>query len=180
MAIQVYTVQEFEDFIAQPENTEKRFELINGEIVEKMPTEKHSLIAGNIYSALREYARPRNLGRPLFEVRYEFSGGNIRIPDISFTLAERSQPVVDRGPVSQLPDLVVEVKSPDDAILKLREKADFYLEHSVRLVWLVYPDPRIVEVYTPDGIEMLAEGHILTGEPVLPDFSIPVSAVFEE
>lgn len=50
MAIQerLYTVEEFEAFIAEAENVDRLFELIDGEIFEKMPTEEHSLIIGNI------------------------------------------------------------------------------------------------------------------------------------
>ncbi|MEO8393156.1 MAG: Uma2 family endonuclease [Chloroflexota bacterium] len=54
MAIQkqLYTIEDFEQFITQPENRDRRFELINGEIVEKMPTESHGIIAGNIFAPL--------------------------------------------------------------------------------------------------------------------------------
>ena len=50
MAIQErrYTVEEFEAFIAKAENVDRLFELIDGEIIEKMPTEEHNLIIGNI------------------------------------------------------------------------------------------------------------------------------------
>lgn len=36
---QAMTVAEFEQFSDSPENTDRRFELIHGEIVEKVPTE---------------------------------------------------------------------------------------------------------------------------------------------
>ena len=36
-----YTIEEFERFLALPENADRLFELIDGEIVEKMPTEEH-------------------------------------------------------------------------------------------------------------------------------------------
>ena len=39
----LYTVDEFEQIIAQPENSERLLELVNGEIVEKMPTEEHEI-----------------------------------------------------------------------------------------------------------------------------------------
>jgi hypothetical protein len=44
MVLQRLSVQEFEDFMELPENTERLFELINGEIVEKLPS--------NIYVSL--------------------------------------------------------------------------------------------------------------------------------
>lgn len=61
MAIQqhLYTVDEFEAFIAQSDHTDRLFELIDGEIAEKMPTEEHSLIIGNVYMPLRLFVDPR-------------------------------------------------------------------------------------------------------------------------
>ena len=59
MAIQpkLVTVVEFEQFLALPENRDHSFELIHGEIVEKVPTEEHGLIAGNIHGFLWQYTR---------------------------------------------------------------------------------------------------------------------------
>ena len=80
-----------------------------------------------------------------------------------------------------LPDLAVEIKSPDDTVKEMREKAAYYLAHGVRLVWLVYPHKRLVEVYRPDAdVEILAVGDVLTGGEVLPGFSIPVADVFAD
>lgn len=182
MAIQkkLYTVQEFEAFLAQAEHADPRFELIHGEIVEQMPTEQHGIIARNILVALHTYVKANKLGRVVSEVRYLMGdAGNVRVPDVTFTLEEHVQPVVEKGPTTQLPDLAVEVKSPDDSILSLREKADFYLEQGIQLVWLVYPEKHLVEAYSADGIEIYLDGDTLTGGPLLPDFSLRVRDIFE-
>lgn len=51
----------------------------------------------------------------------------------------------------------------------------------MRIVWLIYPRERMVEVYTPDGeVEILFEGDELTGGSVLPEFTMPVSEVFDD
>ncbi len=42
---QLYTVDEFEELLKLPENAGRLLELIDGEIVEKMPTEEHGSIA---------------------------------------------------------------------------------------------------------------------------------------
>ena len=47
------TVEEFEQFLRLPEYQGRLFELINGEIVEKMPTEEHGTIVLNIGSAIK-------------------------------------------------------------------------------------------------------------------------------
>ncbi|MEZ4711462.1 MAG: Uma2 family endonuclease [Caldilineaceae bacterium] len=58
-----YTVAEFDEFRQLPANKNRLFELINGEIVEKMPTEQHGVIALNIGSELRAYAKQHKTGQ---------------------------------------------------------------------------------------------------------------------
>ena len=49
------------------------------------------------------------------------------------------------------------------------------------MVWLIYPEQRMVEVYTPDGdVEILFEGDMIDGGEVLPGFSMPVTEVFDD
>ena len=166
-----------------PENTERLFELIDGEIVEKVPTELHSIVAGNFYSSLREFAKPRKLGRVVFEVRYRVPNDerNTRVPDVSFTRTERLLPVVEQGTVPQIPDLCIEVQSPDDSPKEMRDKAAYYLANGARLVWLAYTKKRQVEALYPDGeFDIFSGGDTLTGGDVIPGFSIRVSSLFEE
>ncbi|RIK40310.1 MAG: hypothetical protein DCC55_15390 [Chloroflexi bacterium] len=155
--------------------------MIEGEVVEKMPTEEHRLVTSNFIYALSAYNRQHKLGRVGTEVRHRLPGDalNSRLPDISFSRSRR--PLVREGSVPEMPDLAVEIKSPSDTVRKMREKAAYYLENSVRLVWLVFPEQRIVEVYTPDGeVEILVEGDLLDGDEVLPDFSFPVAEIFAD
>ena len=78
-----------------------------------------------------------------------------------------------------MPDFAVEVKSPDDGYAELRDKAHFYLQHGCKLVWLVYPPKRIVEVVQPDNqIDLLVVGDILDGGDVLPGFRLSVETLF--
>jgi Uma2 family endonuclease len=182
----LYTVEEFEKFIAQPDNADRRFELIEGEIFEKMPTEEHGLAVSNMVIALGAHVKQHKLGRVVVEVRHGLPGDkfNDRIPDISFT-SDISRPLVKKGAVPRMPDLAVEVKSPDDEFQDLRKKADYYLKHGCRLVWLVYPDSRTVEVCTlgPDGKvqrRTLTNEQRLDGEDVIPGFQMLVSDIFAE
>lgn len=116
MAVQkkTYTTQEFSAFIVEPEHADRLFELIEGDIVEKAPTEKHGIIAGNIVTEINLYLRRNRIGRAAVEARYQLPGDDLndRLPDVSFT-SGLSQPVVREGAVSKMPDLAVEIKSPD-------------------------------------------------------------------
>ncbi len=176
----IMTADEFEAFIARPENADRRFELINGEIVEKMPTEKHSLIAGNAYFLIRGFVEPRGLGRVAFEVRRRMpeENHNAFMPDVEFTNTTRLMPVVERGPAYQMPDLIIEVQSPDDSIADLRTKATYYLQNGAKLVWLVLTLKRMVIVLTATTEDILSEADTLDGGEVLPGFTLPVKELF--
>lgn len=177
----LHTTTEFEDFIALPENADRRFELIDGVIVEKMPTEEHSQVAGNLYAAFREYARQYG-GRALFEVRRRVPGDdtNTRLPDVEYTSAGRVQPVVKKGAALQIPDVCVEIKSPNDTFIELREKAIYYLKNGAKLVLLAFPGRKQVEVHRHDApVETLGIEDTLTDENAMPGFSLPIKAIFE-
>jgi Uma2 family endonuclease len=175
-----YTVEEFEQIADSPENDERLLELIDGEIVEKVPTERHGMVTGNIYGPLWQHVKMTRTGRVVLEVRYRKPEDrhNARIPDIAYTSGNR--PVVDQGSVPLMPDLAVEVKSPSDTLKKLREKARYYLANGTRLVWLVNPETRLIEVYTPDDEAVLKDGQMLSGGDVLPGFELAVSDIFAD
>ena len=79
MAVQhAYTTQEFEDFIA--EHSEQLFELINGKIVKKMPTQLHAFIIAVLTAALMNYLRENPIGRALVEARYSLPDDNAERP----------------------------------------------------------------------------------------------------
>jgi Uma2 family endonuclease len=175
------TVDEFEHFLRQPENQEGLFELIHGEIVEKMPTLEHGYLAALFATKLNIFALPQRLGFAAVEARYGISADkrNSRMPDVSFLLA--GQPLVTTGAVPRMPDLAIEIQSPDDSIKAMREKAAYYLTHGTRLVWLVFPKKRYIEVYRPDEeMEILFGSDSLEGGDLLPGFTLPVAEVFAD
>ncbi len=177
---QLLTVAEFEQIADSPENVDRLLELVNGEIVEKMPTEDHGIIAGNIYFVLAQFAHPRKLGRVAVEVRYRYLGDehNARIPDVSFSSAKR--PIVKEGSVPELPDLAVEVQSPRQSLKELREKAHYFVANGTRLFWLVIPAKQLVEVYTETDEQVLNADDVLSGGDVLPEFTLAVRDVFRD
>jgi Uma2 family endonuclease len=174
------TIDEYEQFLALPENHDKLLELIDGEIVEKMVTFKHGEAVLNIAFEIKLYFRQNKIGRIATEARHRPSQDrlNDRLPDISVVIGS-DKVIPDSGAVLFMPDLAVEVKSPDDTYKMLRDKARFYLANGARMVWLVFPEKQIVEVYTPAEEQILREGDTLTGGDVLPGFSMAVSQIFE-
>ena len=100
------------------------------------------------------------------------------MPDVSYRAG--SNPLITKGSVPLMPDIAVEVKSPDDTLKDMRAKARYYLANGTKIVWLVEPQKRFVEVYTLDDEQIFIEGETLDGGEVLAGFQMPVSAIFED
>lgn len=175
------TYEQFEAFLAQQAQADRRFELIDGEIQEKnVTTQEHGMTAVELIYFLRRFLEENPIGRLMTEVLYRDPADpdNARQPDISFT-ANVDEPVVKKGAVARMPDLAVEIKSPHDTYRGLREKGYYYLAHGTKLVWLVYPEKRQIEVLRADGdFDLLRADDMLSGEDVLPGVALAVAAVF--
>jgi Uma2 family endonuclease len=107
----------------------------------------------------------------------------VRGPDLAFVSAERirDNPPPRRGFWELAPDLAVEIVSPEDEEKDLREKVDDYLRAGVRLVWLIDPRARRARVYRPGAeVQTVEAGGSLDGGDVLPEFTIPVAAFWED
>ena len=79
-----------------------------------------------------------------------------------------------------MPELVVEIVSPEDRPSVVNDKALMWRRYGVRLVWVVDPDTRTVQVHSESGTVMnLTEEDTLEGDPVLRGFRCPVRAVFD-
>jgi Uma2 family endonuclease len=79
-----------------------------------------------------------------------------------------------------IPDLAVEVLSPNDSMTQIGRKIGEYFENGVPLVWLVDPQAKTVTIYRSlTDTERLDIGATITAEPILPGFSAVVRSFFE-
>ena len=85
--------------------------------------------------------------------------------------------------VPYMPDIAVKVISPSQSLAQVRRKAEVYLRHGARLVWLVDPSEKSAEVWRlgadgePASERIAAEGE-LTGRDILPGFRLPLARIF--
>lgn len=167
---------------ALPENADRRLELVDGELVEKrMPSFVPSQIAILIAYFLMDYLRHNPLGYVTGEQGgYRLDDHTVLIPDVAYIRKERLPTPPEReAPVP--PDLAVEILSPSHSKRALRQKAERYLAAGVALVWLVFPQTRQVEVYTPHSdVTELDETDILRGGDLLPNFELAVLTLFAQ
>lgn len=179
--IGLLTLQDLEAYEQRIQPDDRRFELIHGEIIEKsMPSEIHSSIVIKLILLLGVYIERLGRGRLGTELRIRVPGDsyNLRIPDITY-FADETRPQVATGAVPLMPDLVIEVKSPDDTYKALREKADYYLVNGAQVVWLVIPESQQIEIRRSNAQKILSLSDTLQEPNLLPDFSAPLAEIFK-
>ncbi len=179
---QLYTSDEFE---ALPEFDE-RYELIDGRLVEKpMPNNEHLWIVHVLQRAVDRFDPDEKLGVAFPEPSVKLDARNTPMPDLGFWVAGR-KPL--RGKTAaDWPDLAIEVLSPHDLASRKRreevqDKIRKYQAAGVRLVWVVNPREKTVEVYYPDQVgpvQTLGIADQIDGADVLPGFKFVVGKLFE-
>ena len=144
-------------------------------------------IAVELVAALHSYVRPRRLGRVTgADGVYTFPGAETGLlPDVGFLDAAKVALISDRRkPIPFAPDLAVEVASPDQTRNAMAAKARTYLDGGTRLVWIVWPDQQLVDVWhagrTVGPAATLPASALLDGADVLPGFSYLVASIFTD
>ena len=161
-------------------------ELIRGVFCETMPPGlDHAEIIANISFLLGQFIRKSRAGRVFAGdpgIWVERGPDTVRAPDVAFYSPDRMPPDVKTPGYSDLiPDLAVEVVSPNDRSHAVNDKAEMWLRRGVRLVWVVWPDRGSVQVYHPtEPVMELGEDAALDGGDVLPGFSAAVADFFAE
>lgn len=159
-------------------------ELIDGRIVPMPPTgDEHAYLEFNLGRYLGNFVAERKLGWVMggeIGIYTHRNPDRVRAADLVFVSKERLPRPTGRF-LDVAPDLVVEIMSPDDRWLDVRQKLEEYFAIGVPRVWIVEPDIRSVLVCrSPTEMLRLGEGDTLRGEGALEGFSIPGSSLFVE
>jgi Uma2 family endonuclease len=171
----------FDHWVLLPENVDKRYELIAGEIVEKMVSNQE---ASEIAATILAYIKIYLLKNPIGRVRGADGGYHIGteryIPDVSY-MSKARQSERNKDSYNPLaPDLAVEVLSPTDTPKIIRVKVMNYLAAGT-VVWLVSPESQEIEVYIAgQPARVLGIDDTLDGGTVLPGFTMAVKQAFED
>jgi len=182
----LYTVDDVWQLSHLPENELKHFFVIDGELFWDMPPGYlHGRIAGIIVRYLSIYAEEHDLGEVTGEVGYYPADDRhtLLAPDVAFIRKQAAPSDTHEKFVPRMPDLAVEISSPSNTLAELRRKAAVYLAKGTELVWLVLPERAGVEVWRAgaEGLpvsEFIAQDGSLTGEQVLPGFTLDLQRLF--
>jgi len=171
-----------EDMIHAPRDGFK-YELIGGEIKMAPAGMYHELIAGELFYRLKIHVSQSRAGQLYTSsVGYRLTSGDVLSPDVSFvrfeTLPGGKTP---EGFGKFAPDLAVEIVSPSDSLFDVEAKADLFLQHGTRLVWVINPRSRRATIFRPgQRVQVIQDDEALDGADVLPGFSVVLGDVLGE
>jgi Uma2 family endonuclease len=166
------------------------FEIIDGEWREIMPPVMiHIWMIRTLFRILDTFCIKNNLGEVVTEGPFVLTYDSnwvkgSRVPDVMFFEKSRwddyiiEVPDWTKKPAILVPDLVVEVISHNDSYSELNRKVQIYRQDGVKLIWVVDPAEKSVDVHQGNQITTLEKDDTLTGGTVLPKLEISLSELF--
>ncbi|MEH2076138.1 MAG: Uma2 family endonuclease [Nostoc sp.] len=175
----LYTVTDEELMLMSSQNSELRFERNPNGTLETMPPTGG--ISGNreikAGAYLLNWVESQDLGE-VFSSSTGFRLANtaVRSPDAAFVAKGRLPEGWDQQEdkfINLPPDFVIEIRSKNDSLAKLKAKMEEYITNGVQLGWLIDSKNQQAFVYRRDGsITQYPSTAILSGEDVVPGFNL--------
>jgi Uma2 family endonuclease len=160
-------------------------ELVRGRLVRMPPpNRRHGQVCSRADRIIGNYVEERDLGHVLANdagVITERGPDTVRGPDVAFYSFQR----LPRGPLPpsygpEVPELVVEVRSPGDSWREILAKVAEYLNADVQFAVVLDPDAQTAHVYAADHPpRILTADDPLTLPGLFDDFETPVRRFFE-
>ncbi|MEN8446098.1 MAG: Uma2 family endonuclease [Cyanobacteria bacterium J06555_13] len=153
-----------EGFLELPE-TKPSSEYIDGQIIQKpIPKAAHSVIQGDLTTAINSVLKSSQTARAFPELRCTFDGRSI-VPDVTVlpwdTIPRDDSGMVD-GELFAAPSWMIEVLSPGQNQTKLVKKILHAIAHGTALGWLIDPYEKCVFGYVPDAPTAFYEDSTVT------------------
>jgi Uma2 family endonuclease len=160
-------------------------DLIDGRIVKMSPTGgEHGNLEFDLGRLLGNFVADRKLGWVLggeVGIYIRRNPDRVRGADVAFISKQRLPHRPPTGFLEVVPELVVEVISPNDVWEEVRQKLEDYFSIGVDRVWVVEPKNHTVLVYrSATEATRLSEEDTLKGEGALAGFELSVKSLFAE
>jgi len=176
-----------EEFLEHPDCG--RFELVRGHLVEQNMSLESQWVAGEVQRRLCNHVVDNKLGRVYPDgTTYQCFNALVhdpflvRRPDCSFICKGRvSSDQYKSGYCRVVPDLVVEVISPNDVYQTVQQRVHEFREVGCPLIWVIDPESRSALIYRGDHtVTEVGEAGLLDGGDVIPGFSVRLGDVLTE
>jgi Uma2 family endonuclease len=173
-----------DEFFEWPDEPGLRHELIRGEVVTmSLAGGQRGEVSLEIGRLIANHVKAHRLGKTYAaETGFiiERDPDTVRGADVAFLRAERVALITNpKKQIPFAPDLVVEVRSPNDRDDDVEDKVQMWLKAGVLLVWSVDPESQTVVVYRPgtEPVTLQANETIDAGD-VVPGFRCLVAEFF--
>ncbi|MFN4146630.1 MAG: Uma2 family endonuclease [Runella sp.] len=169
--------QTLEEFINWSSNDGFKYEWNDGQIIKfEGMKNKHLYLISILYDFFDKTKAKVQRGKLLCEQDIQLSGIQLRRPDLAYFSWEQ---ILKSKEEEQIPQFVIEVISTNDQIIEVKHKLIEYFKNGIKVVWLIYPDEKMVEVYTSiKNITVCTDDDVCSAHPVLDDFEVPVSQLW--
>jgi Uma2 family endonuclease len=179
----LYTAEEFWEWQTKHGKEDALYELDRGVLIEMpSPGELHGVICalvahliwGYLFKRGRGYACGNDTGLLLAR-----NPDTVRGPDIMVFCESKSLEDMSLKFCEDVPQLVIEVRSPQDRQSRTERRVSQYQQRGIPLVWYVDPEERTITVFRPSQfLYVLDESDEITGEDIFPDLRFRVADFF--
>ena len=161
-----------------------RYELVEGRLIRMSPVSfDHGRIVGKLLFILQRHLEGTPVGVVGTEIGFKLASNpdTVRAPDVAFIRNDRRPPRGTRGFLTDPPDAVFEVLSPDDRPPEMRRKISEFLEKGVVVAIVVDPDDETVTSFRPGGssVRLVDKDDLLDLGDVIPGFRCRLREIFE-
>ena len=167
------TLAEFQNW--EP-NDGFKYEWNDGELIKFTGMNKTQLYIFHVLNSLFIKKGYWELGTLVAEQDVELSEIQMRRPDIAFFTNEQVEKAREGN--DEISEFAIEVISGNDNINKVEAKISEYYKAGVKVIWLIFPEEKMVHVYTSRrDMKICLENDICSAAPVLPEFEIGVDVL---
>ena len=137
----------YADYLKIDDNN--RYEIYNGELLMvPAPLTDHQEISRNIGFLIWSFVKQKGGGNVFnAPVDVVFDDDEVFQPDIVFIKSE-NQHIIGKSAIKGIPDLIVEIVSPSSTFYDTVEKKEVYGKYGVKEYWIIFPDEKVIEVFT--------------------------------
>jgi Uma2 family endonuclease len=169
---------------------EFQYEVVDGRLVEAAmsPSYMHVLLIEALYDILKPFVKQHDLGRVhtdgLMYVLHVNEAGvrYARIPDLSFIRKDAIPAEFDVSkPFPGAPTLAVEIVSPNERPDSVYGKLRDYIAYGTEQVWVLYPTPQQIAVFTQDVEHpnaIYSVNDVIPTDTLFPGLALPVADIF--
>jgi Uma2 family endonuclease len=171
-----------QEFLALPEG-DVTYEFVDGHAVPKVsPKFFHSTLQAALIVLIRAWCQDKGRVCPEWAVILERQGQTwVPVPDLTYISYERLAASWKRNEACPaIPELVIEIISPDQSMKELESKAIDYLNARVSRVWIVDSEAQSIKVFYSGGASQLYTDTMPIVDPLLPGLELTPRQVFAE